>query len=339
MSNKLLYIGEFPPPFGGVTIKNNLLANMFSEYQTIDVFDLYSLKKNLLTGSRLLYKSLKRNHRVVLGIGSDSRLCILVTIIALIKGKTFLPNVTIFMMGKELPNYLSLHPAYISLLKNVNHIYVESFQLVESFETKGIVNTSYLPNFRSAKNSIAPRNVEQVVRLVYFSHVREEKGIYTVLNAVKELNEDGFQDLFTLDIYGSILLEKPNLFFDAVRQLSNVRYLGEYDSTKNNIYSLLNSYDACCSSSIQEGMSGTNIECKFAGVANVVSSAGFNCECVNDCVNGLIVTPGSIEELKIALSQIIKNHNYLYMLKRNSYDDRLNYSIDNWKDEIINEIS
>ena len=45
---KTLYIGEFPPPMGGVTVKNELLKNKVYNDSEMIFFDLYSCKKNPL---------------------------------------------------------------------------------------------------------------------------------------------------------------------------------------------------------------------------------------------------------------------------------------------------
>ena len=49
-----------------------------------------------------------------MGIGSNSRLDAMLRIIAKIKGYAFLSNVAIFMMGRELPEYLAANLGYVN---------------------------------------------------------------------------------------------------------------------------------------------------------------------------------------------------------------------------------
>ena len=82
-------------------------------------------------------------------------------------------------------------------------------------------------------------------------------------------------------------------------------------------------------------MSGSNIECKFAGVANIVSDAGFNPECVHDGVDGLLVKPRDVESLANAMRNVIEDHELLERLKQGSWEDRVDYDVDTWKQEVL----
>ena len=85
-------------------------------------------------------------------------------------------------------------------------------------------------------------------------------------------------------------------------------------------------------------MSGSNIECKFSGIANIVSNAGFNLECVHGGIDGLIVKPREIDSLVEAMYSVIENHEFLFQLKCGSYDDRIHYDVATWKSEVLNVV-
>ena len=46
MMTKPLYIGSFPPPYGGVTVKNALLFEVVSEKVPLDKLNLMDVKKH-----------------------------------------------------------------------------------------------------------------------------------------------------------------------------------------------------------------------------------------------------------------------------------------------------
>ena len=85
-------------------------------------------------------------------------------------------------------------------------------------------------------------------------------------------------------------------------------------------------------------MSGSNIECKFAGIANIVSDAGFNPECVHDDVDGLLVKPRDVESLANAMRSVIVDHGLLDRLKRGSWDSREDYDVATWKQEVLDVV-
>ena len=43
---KMLYIGEFPPPFGGVSVKNSLIRRHIFSEDDIEWIDMYEYKRN-----------------------------------------------------------------------------------------------------------------------------------------------------------------------------------------------------------------------------------------------------------------------------------------------------
>lgn len=277
--------------------------------------------------------------RIALGIGSNSRLDKMLSIIAMLKGRAFLSNVTIFMMGRELPEYLSANTNRLHTFSAVRCIFAESRSLVAEFDCIGCTNSRYLPNFRKGDGACAPRPVGDVVHFVFFAQVRPEKGIDTLAKAAIALNAAGFRGKFDIDVYGRVI-EDYKIEFDRILEcVPNMRYKGVVDAATANIYSVLNQYDvAISSSSWQEGMSGSNIECKFSGIANIVSDAGFNSECIANEISGLLVKPRDVDSLACAMARVIKDRPFLAQLKLGSFDSRVDYDIATCRQEVLDVV-
>lgn len=342
MSSKVLFIGEFPPPYGGVTVKDALLRDEFFEGHEVDSFDLYAFERSPLKLPSLcvsLLRTMLAADKVALGIGSNSRLDTMLKIIAKVKGHAFLSNVTIFMMGRELPEYLAAKPGRLSNFSDARCIFAESRSLVADFERLGCDNARYLPNFRKGDGSCPPRAVGRKVHFVFFAQVRPEKGIDTLADAARVLNDEGLEGQFDIDVYGRVIDDYKTEFDRLVDGVPNMAYKGVIDSTSTNVYGVLNHYDASSSSSSwQEGMSGSNIECKFAGIANIVSNAGFNPECVHDGIDGILVDPRDVDSLASAMRNVILNHDFLTSLKAESYKSRAEYDVCAWKHEVLDVV-
>lgn len=339
---QLLFVGEFPPPYGGVTVKDSILVNDIFNESDLHVFDLYCFKREraiFFINAIKLISEIKRADRVAIGVGHPARTCWLFRIAKLIRGKTFLRNITVFMMGTGTPCYLRSHPCYISDLSVGRCIFTESETLNNELLALGCANGRYLPNFRSSVNECEPRDVGKVVRFVYFAQVRPEKGIEVLLDAVKILNNSSLKGEFSLAIYGSIVNGYEDQFRSLLYGLPNVEYKGEFDASQQNVYLELNQYDiSVSSSSWNEGMSGSNIESKFAGIASIVSDVGFNAECVKNGVSGLLVKPGDVDSLVSAMAQVIANHPLLFRLKLGSFDSRIEYDAATWKQEVLSTV-
>ena len=342
MSNKVLFIGEFPPPHGGVTVKDALLRDEIFAGCDVDCFDLYAFKRTPVKFPILcfcLLRAIIGADRVALGIGSNSRLDAMLRIIAKIKGYAFLSNVTIFMMGRELPEYLAVNSGRVNNFSAVRCMFVESRSLVADFERLECSNALYLPNFRKGDGACAPKPVGHQIHFVFFAQVRPEKGIDTLAKAALVLNSEGLGGRFDIDVYGRVVDDYEAEFYRLVNCVPNMAYKGVIDSTSFNIYAVLNQYDvAVSSSSWQEGMSGSNVECKFAGIANIVSDAGFNSECVHDGADGLLVKPRDVESLTKAMRSVIECRELLERLKRGSWESRVGYDVATWKQEVLDVV-
>lgn len=341
MSSRLAYIGEFPPPYGGVTIKNSLIVDEVLGELEPECLNLYCFKRGLpaaASGIVRLIGLLKRADKVAVGVGHPARMCWVFRLARLLRGEAFLGNVTVFMMGISTPDYLKAHPRDIADASKVRCIFTESEQLNRRLSDLGCANARYLPNFRKGDMARAPQTVGGVIKFVFFAQVRPEKGFDTLCDACLKLNAEGFEDSYSVAVYGNVLVGYEEEFSALLEGVPNMIYKGAFDASSGDVYAELNQYDAAASSSWREGMSGSNIECKFAGIANIVSNAGFNPECVEDGVDGLLVEPRDVDSLADAMRKCILDHDFLRSLKEGSYASRIKYDVNTWKREVLDVV-
>lgn len=337
--NSILFIGEFPPPYTGVTVKDVTLCEQIFDGFEVERFDLYQFKYKKYLFPVLCLKllsAIRKSKRICIGVGHPFRTCVIFRLAKLLRGEQFLDNITVFMMGVGTPLYLQKHKKYIPYISKGKCIFAEGESLVQSLESLGLNNAFYLPNFRSKEHALPPRLVNDKVRFVYFARVCSEKGADTLLEAVAKLNEAGFESQYEVDIWGHIAPDFKERFDSLLQPLSNAEYRGVFDAAKGDVYKLLNSYDSSVSSSSWgEGMSGTNIECKFAGIANIVGDGGLNPESVSNGENGYVVLAGNVDVLVEAMTSLIEDHDLLYQMKCASFEDRKGFSTDLWKERIL----
>lgn len=334
---KIVFICELPPPFGGVTIKDKLLLQSVMDSETVEVIDLYECKRKPIRTVGIAWRmfwAYKRNVRIVYGLGSCRRLEIANWIQRMIGGRNSIDNTIVFVMGASLPEYLSEKGRYADLLRHMRKLYVETERLRDALLTYGIKNIDIFPNARSSKGSIPPkkRGEGDPLKCVFFSKICEEKGVMEIVK-MYELLEKHQRDGLQLDFYGHISESIQDNFAAFLKRSGNVRYCGVFDAAASNLYAKLSEYDILLFPTLwkREGIPGILVEAKMAGIVPVVSDINYNAEVVIDGKEGIVLSKNYAENLRKAIIRLMNDAELLYQLKMGSYASRNRYAIENYK--------
>ena len=108
----IYYIGGFPPPYGGVTIKNKNLLLALEEKLTIKPINLNDIKKGKVNELiRLIIALLNRNNKFVIGVAGKNtrkRFCALLYRI----NRRSMHKSIIILMGGTASYDIAADPAY-----------------------------------------------------------------------------------------------------------------------------------------------------------------------------------------------------------------------------------
>lgn len=173
-------------------------------------------------------------------------------------------------------------------------IYVLKYSHMNFFETKYLVhyfdtynpNTFWFPNVRhKPSHEILEKEFQK--RFLFLGHVKQEKGIYELLEASNMLN-----DSYIIDIYGS-LVEK-NISFEG--------YKVEYKGTLHpkDVINTMMMYDVLVLPSYREGYPGVIIEALSTGLPIIATKLQSISEMVNDRCS-ILIEPKNIMQLKQAI--------------------------------------
>lgn len=174
------------------------------------------------------------------------------------------------------------------ILSKMDVVLVEANRLKEMVERfYGLNNVFVLANARDydlpSSNQI---NTKQRTKtsFVYFATVSRAKGFGLLLDAVNLLNDKGVSN-FEVDVYGRIA-EEDDAWFKSLVLPSNVNYKGVCLVDK---ISTLSQYDCLVfpSTSI-EGMPGTIVDARFAGIPVIASTFTFADEMIQDGQDGFL---------------------------------------------------
>lgn len=142
-NRRIVYIGSFPPPYGGVTVKNALLYKHLSPLVPLEKVDLSKAKGlDAQTIARLARCLVSRDGALVLGVSADWRRRLTDFLYYFNRGK--LRRSSLFVMGGKVPE----DESYVSRLGCYRHVYVETESMRALFEERGAGNVSVYPNCR-----------------------------------------------------------------------------------------------------------------------------------------------------------------------------------------------
>ena len=149
----------------------------------------------------------------------------------------------------------------------------------------------WFPNVRKASvHRKDPRQYSK--RLVFMSHISDEKGVADMLEAFSLLPDE-----YQLDLYGAI---KDDCYKDYDWQAHGVSYKGEVSSTE--ILSKLINYDILLlPTSYREGYPGIILEAISVGMPVVATYAGGIPEIIKNGHNGLLVEAHDINGMAEAI--------------------------------------
>ena len=189
----------------------------------------------------------------------------------------------------------------IKKLSRLKSILVQIESLRENLYYIGLKNVIVFPNYRKIEN----KNFEKIkskseIRLVFYSRVREDKGILIAINAIDQLKIP-----VQLDIFGPIDKSFKSIFDEIVKEKKFVNYCGVLNGPE--IISTLSKYNYMLFPTYYEGegFPGAVLESMIAGTPVIASNWKYNAEIIHNGKNGIILEENTSECLAKTLKKIL----------------------------------
>lgn len=329
----LYYIGGFPPPYGGVTTKNNNLFIALRERISIERIDFNEIKRrNLKQAFSLIMALLNRQNQFVVGVAGKNTRKNLCKLMYYVNRKAMEKSI-IFLMGGTAANDIAGDKEYQKYISRFKCVYAETHGMVDTLRNAGLNNAEYYPNcrFKPGRAFATVFEPSQGLKCVFFSLIRKEKGADLVLDVAARMPSVSFS------FYGPIEEGYRNEFLEAIKKLSNANYYGVFSGNADEVYQELGKYDALLFPTKYdiEGVPGILVESKIAGITCVVSDKSYNAEIVKDGIEGIVLKNNTPEELKQSLEKLESNREKLSELKESNRQSANHYFIDSYIDKII----
>lgn len=184
------------------------------------------------------------------------------------------------------------------------------------------LNNCYtVPNFRDVqiiKRTYLNTYEDNSFKIIFLSRVSIEKGIFTLIEAVKKLNAKNNGIKYILDIYGGIQLSSEDSSLLGSLQDKEIRYLGEL--SQNEVMDKMSKYNLFCLPTKYhgEGTPGVLIESFFVGTPALISSYSQAHHIIKDMVDGFIFMIDDVNDLEEKILLCSKNPDLMEKVSSNS---------------------
>ncbi|MCR3955125.1 MAG: glycosyltransferase [Gudongella sp.] len=336
---KYLYIGMFPPPYGGVTIKNKLLYGEISKHLDVKQSKYYNINKSIITRIfSLIIELFTFKGSLIIGL---SRLSLIkVTKLLYYVNRKTMRNSIVFVMGGTLDQILEKNIDVAKHFSVYKKIYVEMEAMKVRLNSLGCENVEVFPNCRQStfqNDSSHERNLDEI-KCLFFSTVCREKGVNDIFAAASLLSDS--QNNFAVDIYGHIENSYKEEFYTRLDGQKEIKYCGIFDTEVDNVYKKMHSYDVLLfpTKYSTEGIPGVLVESKIAGLPAIVSDNSYNSEIIQNGYSGIVLKQNSAEELALEISRLLNEPKLLCSLAEGAKKSSSMYYIENYIDSIINTL-
>ncbi len=325
------YIGNFPPPYGGVTRKNKLLYDCLSQRLKIRHFDKPSFLPDVLYQVLVLLSALVPGQQLIIGLSSRGGKSGLLTRLLFIFNRRVMRRSVYFMMGGTEAGRIASDQKERKWYGTYRKIYVETESMESCLSDAGLTNAALFPNCRRKPAENVGNHLNKKLQCVFFSAIGPAKGADVILDAAANLPDIDFS------FYGMIDSSYERQFLDTVEKLENVRYMGIFKGDGENTYKELGKYDVLLFPTKweNEGVPGILVEAKMAGISCIVSDMNYNAELVHDGEDGIVMHDNDPETLCRAIRRLEEDRAFLSELKAGSWSSAEEYSIDSYINEII----
>lgn len=327
----ILYYGGFPPPYGGVTIKNKLLYEHLARQLSIVKMDTLKAKKNpLLLVWQTTHLALHRKGSYIVATSAASRKRI--TMLLWRFNRKAMARSIVIVMGGSVAEDVQADPAFLKAMGEYRQLFVETASMQAKLRAQGLTNVSVYPNCRRDCRAEAILPTENPLKCLFFSRISPEKGADVVLEAARRTPDIQY------DFYGQADEQYEKDFLTQVQTLPNVTYHGIFASDGSNVYDLMHGYDLLLLPTCyaDEGVPGVLVEAKIAALPAIVSNASYNAEIVEHGVSGLVLAERTGECLATTVRELSGMPSRVDLMKQGALTSSKDFLIESYLENIKN---
>ena len=355
---QLLIVGPLPPPMSGTHVTFQILCEetrRMAGAENVDVIDTSQkqLKKNTRIASLgnlrqavsivRQFRAKLGNADVVLVFGSNGFLASMAPILVWLARRSRKP-IYLRAFGGSLDQFIDrVNPLMRRLLRwtlrNADGLSVQTALLHKHFRSMLSNRVGVAPGFRrlpAQQEASWKLGAAEGLHIVFVGIVREDKGIFVLLDALRQLRHEGSK--IQCDIYGPLWPQSAERFNQRLPLAENVSYKGVLHP--DDVIATIEHYDALVLPTFYqgEGHPGVIIEAMMAGVPVVTTDFRSIPELVQHEVNGLIVPPKDADALANTLLRVDREPALLKNMAQRHWELRQQYGVSRVVPEILRQM-
>lgn len=344
---RILTVGPLPPPYSGTSVSFKTFCEEARKYpDRLQLEIINSAPKQLghthlftaahfATAQRVLREFLQKIKHVdrVIIFGSNQFLASMAVILLGVAKMARKPTYIRAFGGSLDLYYAELTSAWRRLFRlallHSDGLIVQT-QLIYTHLSEMFENKVYcVPNYRymptSGNGFPGVKKTDDKLRLIFLGHVREEKGIFVLLESLRTpliLGNGSIQ----CDIFGPIYRSSSEIFKAELNRTPNANYKGVLNPEV--VIPTLSQYDALILPTFYsgEGHPGVILEAMIAGIPVITTDHRSIPELVQDNCNGMLVPPLDSKSLAEAIRSLDTNRQLLADMAKQNWEERINYS-------------
>lgn len=182
-------------------------------------------------------------------------------------------------------------------------------KLVDSEKIEVMYNSVKVPEVIERKES------KEIYTGLLLGRIGKRKGIYDVIEAVKELKKENIN--VKIIIAGDGEVDKAKNLVNEEKLQDNIEIIEWLDEEKKKEY--LKKSDFYILPSYNEGLPMSVLEAMSFSLPVITSDVGGIPEIIHNKENGILIKPGNIKSIKESIKIIISNKEYREKLSKNAY--------------------
>ncbi|MBU3808378.1 MAG: glycosyltransferase [Candidatus Phocaeicola faecipullorum] len=318
---KIVFIGGVGKKndFGGELTKNKTILDFLQRKgYRIDLVDTYNSRKKPWKLIKLpFYLVANRKEDIIISTTLDNIVWLLKILIFTGSKR----NIIYWGIGGNFPNKIKQGIIDKKILSIIKIIIVEGNAMKETLAECGITNVLVCPNFKkinylpdisvARKDDVISKQLrnKKYKKFVFLSRIQPEKGVDIIINVARKLNDNGYENNYIIDFYGSIAPNYQDEFLSKINIIGNLEYKGRIDLTKNMGYDVLSTYDMMLFPTYWrgEGFPGVVIDAYISGLPIVATDWHLNKEFIVDGETGFIISSLCIDKSLYEIMERILN--------------------------------
>ena len=315
----------------GASIKNFYLYNRLKQYiETIVCIDTEQWRKRPWVIIKLLGRILIHRKCQIIISTSNTSAYRLINLINKINSKAL---VFYWVIGGSLGTDLVKGKWPYAKYRSLKRIIVEGTSMQRDLNKLGLDNCLFIPNFKNFDKEIVRKHNENqdIVRFVFLSRIVPYKGSEVILEAVKYLNDRGYNEQFEIDFYGPFEPGYKQEFCAKANSCGNVSYKGFIDLRKFDNYTILSEYDFMLFPTYweSEGCPGIILDAYYAGIPIIATDWNLNSDYVLEGVTGMLVQGKNPVQLALKMKAVLDHEIDVKSMKKNALAQFSNYKVEN----------